>query len=95
MTRVNIALITAVVILSGVMALAAALPANPQAQYPPRSTIQPIVTPPNGRFQVVNGTPELTHNIMLLDTQTGKTWIICGTSPTAWCAMGTGEQAEK
>jgi hypothetical protein len=30
-----------------------------------------------GRYQIVNGTPELTRNIMLLDTWTGNTWIVC------------------
>jgi hypothetical protein len=30
-----------------------------------------------GRYQIVNGTPELTRNIMLLDTATGQTWQIC------------------
>ena len=94
MTRMNVALIAAVVILSGALALAASLPANPQSQNPPRSTLKPIESEPNGRYQIANGTPEMTRNIMLLDTQTGKTWIICeGADGTAWCAMNTGEQA--
>lgn len=42
-----------------------------------------------GRFQVVNGTPSLTRNIMLLDTATGRTWVVCGDEnvASAWCAM--------
>lgn len=42
-----------------------------------------------GRFQVVNGTPEMTRNIMLLDTTTGETWILCTDvgGSTAWCKM--------
>jgi hypothetical protein len=42
-----------------------------------------------GRYQIVNGTPEMTRNIMLLDTEMGRTWIICtlGDSSTGWCPM--------
>jgi hypothetical protein len=95
MTRMNIALIAAVLVLSGALALAAALPANPQNQIPPRSTLKPIETPPNGRFQIVNGTPELTHNIMLLDTQTGKTWEVCKIDKEdSWCAMHQYQEGE-
>jgi hypothetical protein len=45
------------------------------------------------RFQVTNGTPEMSRNIILVDTQTGKTWLLCGTKDqesivnTGWCAM--------
>lgn len=50
---------------------------------------QPVVGgAPNGRFQIVNGTPEMTRNIMLLDTFTGDTWILCTTEgATGWCRM--------
>jgi hypothetical protein len=43
----------------------------------------------NGRWQIVNGTPELARNIMLLDTQTGDSWINCADSKGAvnWCSM--------
>ena len=43
----------------------------------------------NGRYQIVNGTPEMARNIMLLDTATGKTWVYCGDSDKvgAWCPM--------
>jgi hypothetical protein len=42
-----------------------------------------------GRYQVVNGTPGMTRNIMLLDTWTGVTWVICGQEgqPPSWCLM--------
>jgi hypothetical protein len=33
------------------------------------------VTSGNGRWQIVNGTPEITRNIMLLDTETGNSWV--------------------
>lgn len=48
-----------------------------------------VVSSNAGRFQVVNGTPEFAKHIMLLDTQTGNTWIVCGGEggPTNWCAM--------
>jgi hypothetical protein len=41
----------------------------------------------NGRWQIVNGTPGLSRNIMLLDTQTGDSWITCEDSAksTHWC----------
>lgn len=41
------------------------------------------------RFQIVNGTPELSRNIMLLDTKTGDSWLICSGSDgvTGWCEM--------
>jgi hypothetical protein len=48
-----------------------------------------------GRWQIVNGTPQLSENIMLLDTETGNSWITCNLpSPdsisevsTGWCAL--------
>jgi|SRR2546425_2082891 len=62
--------------------------------------VQPIVAgAPNGRFQIVNGTPDMTRNIMLLDTVTGDTWILCTTEgATGWCRMprsGTAASMEK
>lgn len=40
----------------------------------------------NGRWQVVNGTPEFAKNIMLLDTWTGQTWVYCSDDQgNAWC----------
>lgn len=92
MTRMSVALIAGVVVLS-----VALVPASPQSQNPSRPNLKPIETPPNGRYQIVNGTPEMTRNIMLLDTQTGKTWIICTGSDGAtwWCTMQTGEQTGK
>jgi hypothetical protein len=63
------------------------------SQMPPAQAVLPkerlseIVVPqapppqpapvPVGRFQIVNGTPEMTQNIMLLDTLTGDSWVIC------------------
>lgn len=40
-----------------------------------------------GRFQVINGSPSTTRNIMLLDTSTGNTWVICNgpNDETTWC----------
>jgi len=49
----------------------------------------PIPVSQAGRFQVVNGTPEITRNIMLLDSVTGEAWIYCdhqGGVP-GWCYM--------
>jgi hypothetical protein len=37
----------------------------------------PSATSAVGRFIIVNGTPEQAANIMLLDTATGTTWVIC------------------
>lgn len=50
---------------------------------------QQRVEPPSGRYQIVNGTPTYARNIMLLDTQTGRTWVICSArdSTAAWCSM--------
>ncbi|WP_310569323.1 hypothetical protein [Gemmatimonas sp.] len=53
----------------------------------------------NGRFVIVNGTPELARNIMLLDTQTGRTWIACtakdvGSTDSNWCSMGFAGRAD-
>ena|SRR5258705_7463881 len=42
----------------------------------------------NGRWQIVNGTPEAARNIMLLDTETGDSWITCnGPEGTGWCML--------
>ncbi len=44
-----------------------------------------------GRFQIVNGTPGVTANIMLLDTVTGESWLLCpgtgGNEDRLWCQM--------
>lgn len=42
-----------------------------------------------GRFQVVNGTPTMARHIMLVDTTTGETWLICDSRDgrTGWCPM--------
>ena len=43
----------------------------------------------NGRWQIVNGTPEITRNIMLLDTETGNSWVTCNGphGETYWCVI--------
>jgi len=52
---------------------------------------QPRVVQPteNGRFEIVNGTPDAARNIMLLDTQTGDSWVVCTGSNgvTGWCKL--------
>ena len=42
-----------------------------------------------GRFQVVNGTPQLAANIMLLDTVTGDSWVLCNSTQAGdvWCKV--------
>jgi hypothetical protein len=46
-----------------------------------------------GRFQIVNGTPEFAKNIMLIDTQTGDSWIACaGSSEAALVIKASGEK---
>jgi hypothetical protein len=55
--------------------------------------LQADITNRGGRFQVMNGTPQFARNIMLIDTQTGQTWVVCetknasSTTNTNWCAM--------
>src|SRR6266540_2083884 len=64
------------------------------AQSPRTPTTSPVVGgAPNGRFQIVNGTPALVRNIMLLDTVTGDSWILCemGGGTTGWCKMRRSE----
>jgi hypothetical protein len=58
-------------------------------------TAPPLPPQQTGRFQIVNGTPTMSRNIMLLDTWTGDTWITCGEAPTAWCPIQYGVQATK
>ncbi len=43
----------------------------------------------SGRWQIVNGTPELAQNMMLLDTLTGDSWVICSASEgeRKWCTV--------
>jgi hypothetical protein len=50
---------------------------------------QPSLT---GRYTIVNGTPTMTRNIMLLDTHTGRTWLTCAGKDvgTAWCDVPSG-----
>lgn len=42
-----------------------------------------------GRWQVVNPTPEMARNIMLLDSQTGETYVMCidADGASGWCLM--------
>jgi hypothetical protein len=46
-----------------------------------------------GRYQIINGTPQFARNIMLVDTHTGRSWLLCETkdkesaTSTNWCAM--------
>jgi hypothetical protein len=50
------------------------------------------------RYQIVNGTPAYARNIMLLDTQTGTSWISCNGADgeTSWCILPqTGPTATK
>lgn len=49
-----------------------------------------------GRYQIVNGTPQITRNIMLLDTQVGRSWVICSMrdSTSGWCPMPIGDAAK-
>lgn len=64
--------------------------ADAQSPQPARAIVQGAG---NGRYQIVNGTPEMARNIMLLDSVTGKTWQICGGNGAAgdeiasWCPM--------
>lgn len=47
----------------------------------------------NGRYRILDPTPQYARNTMLLDTQTGRTWLMCSTNDsttavtTNWCAM--------
>lgn len=54
-----------------------------------RSTLPQPVTVASGRFLIVNGTPEFSNNIMLLDTATGDSWIYCAhqNGVSGWCFM--------
>ncbi len=46
-----------------------------------------VAAGPSGRWQVVNGTPDQTQNIMLLDSTTGDTWVTCNgqDGDRVWC----------
>lgn len=41
----------------------------------------------DGRWQIVNPTPNMVRNTMLLDTQTGQAWVTCldDAGHVAWC----------
>ena len=76
------------------LAVALVLLATPGCERPANT---PPAPPPQssdvGRYQVVNGVPSMARNIMLLDTKTGKTWVVCASkdptvyTETNWCAM--------
>ena len=59
----------------------------------PTSRPQVIVDSGEGRFRVVNGTPEMARHIMLLDTATGQTWVVCDfeSGSMGWCRMPKSE----
>jgi hypothetical protein len=65
-----------------------------QVSVPPITVIpqpqEPALKP--GRFQVVNASPSFAGYIMLLDSDTGETWIICGSAESGnhWCDMKRG-----
>jgi hypothetical protein len=94
----HISKVTAVILLVGVAVIALGQSSPLRSQQP-----QPTDRTAVGRYQIVNGTPELTRNIMLLDTATGQTWQICTISGPAdpgnpgksiefasWCLMSRG-----
>ena len=86
----NIAVVCATIATLAVVYFAAVRLASAQGtsqSAPPRAIVQ---SGGNGRFQIVNPTPERAMNIMLLDTVTGKTWQMCGGNAGAvssWCLM--------
>ena len=47
----------------------------------------------HGRYQIVNATPTFRGSTMLLDTDTGTSWLVCEyankdrTTETGWCLM--------
>jgi hypothetical protein len=46
-----------------------------------------------GRWTIVNGTPDMARHIMLLDTATGDSWIVCDSEDgaTGWCRLERGD----
>lgn len=79
-----------------VVAIVGALLAATLRAQTPKSVPAAIPAPVSlsaGRWQVVNGTPENRNTIMLLDTATGATFILCNERPStlepagAWCGM--------
>src|SRR5277367_3839022 len=71
------------ILVGAILCLIAAQP-NATQTRPPET-----IKAGNGRWAIVNGTPELAHNIMLLDTQTGDAWILCNSADgeTNWCTI--------
>lgn len=56
---------------------------------------KPVQAQQSGRYQIVNGTPELSKNIMLLDTQTGRSWVSCTVDgQDAWCSQHRYDEGE-
>ncbi len=60
----------------------------------------PVESPSVGRYQIVSSVPTMMRGVMLLDTKTGRTWILCSTkgdntsvnmnsamTDSNWCAM--------
>jgi len=62
-------------------------------QRPEPVTAQNSPAPTTGRYQIVNGTPQYAKNIMLLDSLTGESWVVCeGTGgETTWCKITRSE----
>jgi hypothetical protein len=57
---------------------------TPQPQPPQSAAVQRT-----GRFEIVNGTPDMARNIMLLDTWTGDSWEKCSSTDNddGWCPL--------
>lgn len=59
----------------------------------PAKNAPPVPSSEIGRYQIVNGLPSMARDIMLLDTKTGRTWILCttkdstATTDSNWCSM--------
>jgi hypothetical protein len=79
--RLNLVAVTVAIVLSCVF-LSAQSRSGAQAS-------QPVQHQENARYQIVDGTPELAANIMLLDTWTGESWEVCHNSDgeSGWCPM--------
>jgi hypothetical protein len=77
--------LTVVIVSLGILVLGQ----KTRAQAPQSTPNRTVSSQGNGRFQIVNGTPDLTRNIMLLDTETGDSWILCvtGDNSDGWCRM--------
>jgi hypothetical protein len=60
-----------------------------------KQPVRPAGEPQPGRYQVLNPAAPMMRSVMLLDTATGDTWVLCEVgNESNWCDMHRGSYTQ-